>query len=107
MKSFLEADINISAASANTIVADTANRVVKVWGIWLVASGGANNLTFSNGISSPVSFNAGTVNLANGGSLFFAMNEVGPWFTSTKGNGFGITLSAATVVAGRLYYTLE
>jgi len=107
MRSLYEADINISTAADNSIVADTTGAAIRVWGIWLVASGGANNLKFGNGASSPSYFNAGAMNLAANGSLFFPIQECSAWFTTTKGNGFSINLSAATSVVGRLYYTID
>lgn len=73
---------------------------IKVWQMDLVASGGANTLTFKSGSTA-----TSVIGLTSNGAVTFQQTDQ-PWVEAKPGSALVLNLSAATAVVGTIYYTL-
>lgn len=98
---FLTAPIDISNSGDNTIIFGVTDKLIRVYMIWFVASA-----------ASTVIFKDRTTALS--GSASFTANEAlvfdfctKPWFRTSRGNDFVMTLGTAVQVGGMVYYTQD
>ncbi len=98
---FAEAVINFSASGDNTIIAAVSAKIIRIYRIMLIAAG-ATNLTVKSGSTS---LTGAMAMAANGG---FILDESSyAWFTGGTNENFILNSSAAVVIAGRVYYTVN
>lgn len=95
------ASISVTAAGDNTVVAAVAGRKIRVLGVFLVASGGANTVRFESGAGGTAL--TGAMDLASDGQFAPGYNPLG-WFETAAGALLNLELSAGTLVAGALTY---
>ena|SRR5271166_4392310 len=95
------ADVNISAAGDSTIIAAVTGAPIRIWQVWLEASGGANVIIPKDGSTA---INAGGVSLVQYGTITFQYTGQ-PWWDVTISNAFKLNLSNATAVVGGIQYT--
>ncbi len=93
------ASVDVASASDNEIVAAVASKSVRVLSYVLVASGGANTLTWKSATAGNIS---GGMGVADTGGIS-ANSETG-LFATTAGEALELTLSAATSVDGHISY---
>ena len=94
--------INIASAADNTIVSAVSGEIVRVWKIWFWVNGTVS-VTIKDGTTSLT----GAMAMVAQNEFNRPLDEVVPWFTTTAGNAFVITLSGAVQVSGRVYYTQQ
>lgn len=95
------AAVSAAAASDNELVAAVAGKRIRVHSLVLVASGGANTAT----LRSDTTGITGAMDLGADGQLVLDHNPAG-WFQTAAAEALNLLLSAATLVAGSLTYSL-
>lgn len=95
----LKASINFSGSGDNTLVAGSAQTIIRVYRLWLVVAA-ATNLIFKDGTTA---LNGAADMSANGGLTFDHNGE--PWFVTGAGNAFVLNSSSAVQIGGMVYYT--
>lgn len=95
----LSATINIATSATHEIVAAVSGQKIYVFRMWWWA-GGTVNATIKSGSTAM----AGPIALIAQASPGWDMSET-PWFITTAGEAFQITLDAAVQVSGRVHYT--
>lgn len=95
----------IAAATGgnNTLVAAVTGKSIRVIGVVLVASGGANTVRFESDADGTAL--TGQMDLAADGQLVSGYNPAG-WFETVAGELLNLELANATAVAGYLVYVL-
>lgn len=83
-----------------TIIAAVSGQRIRVYKIYLVVTA-ATTLTFKDGSSNSLS---GGMDLAANGSITLDFDGQ-PWHLTSPGNAYIINSSAATKVAGQVYFT--
>jgi hypothetical protein len=96
----LERSISSSSAGDNVIVPGVAGQVIEVYRIFFVV-GADTNVTFEDGDTADFT---GPIPMLANGSFVLDFTEL-PWFTTSLGNDFVVSLSVGTIIAGRVYYT--
>lgn len=91
--------VSISTSGANTIVTGRGTQVVRVYRIVLVAAG-AVTVTAQDG-ATPLT---GAMTMTAGVPLILDFTTQ-PWFTTSPGNAFVISLSTGVQVSGTLFFT--
>lgn len=100
----VDAPVNVSSASDNTVVAANANSQTFIMGLSVI-SVGANTVTIKLGART-----VGVFPMTAGGTLNLSpMNSHNgaPWFICEKGEAFILNLSAAAQVAGTVKSALN
>lgn len=95
-----EAVIDTASSGANTIIAASAGKVIKVYSMWFIVTA-AVTATIKNGTTNLT----GAMNLSAAGEGFFLDFRTTPWFTCSTGSAFNITLGGSVQISGRCYYT--
>lgn len=90
-----------TAAGDNTLVAAVAGKQIRVLGLVLVASGGANTVRLESAAGGTAL--TGLMDLAADGQLILPFS-VGGWCETVAGQLLNLELSAATAVGGVLAY---
>ena len=98
----LSATIDIATVADHDIVAAVSAKKVYVFGMWLW-SNGIVTITITDEDTANL---AGDMDLVAQSSLEWPLREE-PWFTTTAGNAFSITLAQAIRVSGRVYYVQQ
>ncbi len=93
------ASVDVAAASDNQIVALVSSKSIRVLSYVLVASGGANTLTWKSATAGNIS---GGMGVADTGGI--SANSQTGLFQTTAGEALELTLSAATSVDGHISY---
>ena len=95
----------VSAAllGPNTLVAAVTGKKIRVLAAVLVASGGANTVTFESFPFPATTPLTGPMDLAADGQLVLSLNGFG-WFETLTGELLNLCLSAGTAVEGCLVY---
>lgn len=97
----LQAPINVSASGDNVILANTVpDRVFSVYRIFFVLGSTAANVTFKSGATAL----SGPMPMLGSGTFMLDFTEE-HWYATAPGEDFIINLSAATALAGTVYYT--
>jgi hypothetical protein len=92
----------VSATATANVISSVTNKIIRVYRLFLVASG-TTTLTFCDG-SASVALSGGIPLVANG-SMTLDMDGT-PWFTTSMGNAFTLVSSGSSItVSGNLYYT--
>ena len=96
------APIDISNSGNNSIIIGVPNKLIRVYKLFFIASA-ATTIIFRDGQSTVLS-----------GSTSFSTNEgivldfdTKPWFTTSYGNDFVMSLGTAVQVGGAAYYTQD
>lgn len=97
----LIAPINIATSATHVIVSAVAGQKVYVFRMWWWSAGTVNAT-----IKSDSTALAGPIALIAQASPGWDMSET-PWFITTAGEGFKITLDAAIQVSGAVHYTQQ
>jgi len=91
--------INVNTLGDNIIIPAVVGQVIRVFRIFAVAASSVS-VTPTDGTPSGTPF-TGPLTLGD-----FALDlDAEPWFVTSTGNAFVLTLSAGVQVSGRVYYT--
>ena len=94
----------VSATATANVIAGVTNRIVRVYRLFLVASG-TTTLTFCDG-GATVVLSGGIPMVANG-SITLDLDGT-PWFTTSMGNAFTLVSTGSGItVSGNMYYTQQ
>lgn len=97
---YTEVAINIAGAGDNQIVAAVAAKQTRLYGFFLMATGGAVNVKWKDGA---VDFHP-ALSLLGIGATWMLPRDGNAWFTGTANTALFLNLSAAIQVSGRAYY---
>jgi hypothetical protein len=99
-KSQLAAVINISTVTEHTIIAAVSGQRIRVYALWLHSTG-----TVSATPKSDSTILSGRIDLVTQTHLRWEPRlDDEPWFTTTAGEAFVISLAQAVQVSGVAYY---
>jgi hypothetical protein len=102
------ADVALSTSGDHSVIPARADKIIKVWKLFLIAEG-AVNLKMSHGIpgGSVSYFNSRAHHLTQDGSnVTFAYDDE-PYYTTAAGEEFGINLSGSVGLSGQIYFSYE
>ena len=91
--------VSVSATGATALIPAVAGKLIRVYQMFFITTL-ANNISFSDGGTGL----SGTMPFAANGTFFADLNGQ-PYFTTSVNAAFNINCSAATLVAGTIYYT--
>lgn len=95
----------VSATATTALIAGVTNKIVRVYKLFLVASG-TTTVTFFDGTASGTALNGGIPFVANG-SIVLDLDGTS-WFTGSMGNAFTMVSSGSAItVSGAVYYTQQ
>jgi hypothetical protein len=94
----VSASINIAATGA--LVAAVAGQRIRVYKLFLANTTGTTTLQFADGANNLT----GVITLATATPLVLPFDG-NPWFLTSLGNAFNLTLGASTQVSGILWFT--
>ena len=95
----LEATVNAAASGDNTLIAATAGKAIEVYRI-VAAVASTVTATFKDGSTALT----GAISMVVGVPL--VLDSLRPWFTTTTGAAFVVSLGSAVQFSGRIYYRL-
>jgi hypothetical protein len=96
----------VSATATSAVIAAVTNKIIRVYRLFLIASG-TTNLTVATGTASTYTALAGVVPMVANTSMVFDMDGAA-WFTGDKGSAIILASDGSGVtVSGALYYTVQ
>jgi hypothetical protein len=102
---YTQAAISFNASGANTVVAGSSGKTIRIYRIFFVNADGSTTTQITIKDSTPTSF-SGAFPLIPAGS-FSGDGNGDPLFITASGKGFVINSSAAVQISGTVWYTIS